>query len=106
MDMMQIMKQAREMQTRMQQMQEQLGEIEVEGSAGGGMVKVVMTCKRDVKALEIAPELLNPDDRQTIQDLLIAALNVAGQNAESRLAEETRKMMQDLGLPADFQLPM
>ena len=105
MDMQQIMRQAKEMQTRMQQMQAQLGDMEVSGEAGGGMVKVVMTCKRDLRKIEIAPEMMNPDDRETLEDLIVAAVNMAGQNAETKMAEETQKMMQEFGLPANFEIP-
>lgn len=105
MDMLKIMKQAKEMQGRMKQMQDELGQLEVEGQAGGGMVKVVMTCKRDLKKLEIAPELLSPEDKETIEDLIIAAINMAGANAETKMAEETQKMMEEFGLPSNFELP-
>ena len=64
-----------------------------------------MTCKRDLKKLEIAPELLNPEDKETIEDLIIAAINMAGANAETKMAEETQKMMEEFGLPANFELP-
>lgn len=105
MDMQQIMRQAKEMQTRMQQMQEQLGDVEVSGEAGGGMVKVVMNCRREMKKVEIAPEMMTPDERETLEDLIVAATNMAGQNAEGKMAEETQKMMQEFGLPANFELP-
>ena len=105
MDMQQIMRQAKEMQTRMQQMQEQLGDMEVSGEAGAGMVKVIMSCKRDLKKVEIAPEMMVPEERETLEDLIVAAINMAGQNAETMMAEETQKMMQEFGLPSNFELP-
>ena len=105
MDMQQIMRQAKEMQTRMQQMQEELGDMEVTGEAGGGMVKVQMNCRRELKKIEIAPEMMVPDERETLEDLIVAAVNMAGQNAEGKMAEETQKMMQEFGLPANFELP-
>ncbi|MCB9990475.1 MAG: YbaB/EbfC family nucleoid-associated protein [Rhodospirillales bacterium] len=105
MDMQAIMRQAKEMQTRMQQMQEELGHMEVTGESGGGMVKVVMTCKRDLKKVEIAPELMLPEEKETLEDLIVAAVNMAGQNAEQTMASETQKMMQEFGLPANFELP-
>ncbi len=104
MDMQAIMRQAKEMQTRMQQMQEELGHLETSGEAGGGMVKVVMTCKRDLKKVEIAPELMAPEERETLEDLIVAAINMAGQNAEQKMADETQKMMKEFGLPANFDL--
>lgn len=105
MDMQQIMRQAKEMQNRMQQMQTQLGHMEVEGQAGGGLVRAVMTCRRDLKKVEIAPELLLPEEKETLEDLIVAAVNMAGQNAETKMAEETQKMMKEFGLPANFELP-
>ncbi len=105
MDMQQIMRQAKEMQDRMQDMQGQLGEMEVTGEAGGGLVKVTMSCKRDLKKIEIAPELIIPDDKETLEDLIVAAVNMAGQNAEAKMAEETQKMMSEFGLPSNFELP-
>lgn len=105
MDMQQIMRQAKQMQDRMQKMQQELGNTEVEGQSGGGMVRVVMTCKRDLRKIEIAPELLVASEKETLEDLIVAAVNTAGQNAEGRLAEETAKMMREFGLPSNFQLP-
>ncbi len=105
MDMQQIMRQAKEMQDRMQQMQEQLGEMEVTGQAGGGLVKVTMTCKRDLKKVEISPDLIVPDDKETLEDLIVAAINMAGQNAETTMAEKTQEMMKEFGLPSNFELP-
>lgn len=105
MDMQQIMRQAKEMQDRMQQMQAELGHMEVTGESGGGMVKVVMNCRRDMKKIEIAPELMLPDERETLEDLIVAAVNMAGQNAETKMGEETQKMMEEFGLPSNFELP-
>ena len=105
MDMQQIMRQAKQMQDRMQQMQGELGNMEVGGESGGGLVKVVMNCRRDLKKIEIAPELMTPGERETLEDLIVAAINMAGQNAEGKMAEETQKMMAEFGLPANFQLP-
>jgi len=75
------------------------------GEAGGGMVKVTMNCRREMKKIEIAPEMMTPDERETLEDLIVAAVNMAGQNAEGKMAEETQKMMQEFGLPANFELP-
>jgi len=105
MEMQQIMRQAKQMQDRMQQMQAQLGEMEVQGQAGGGLVRVVMSCKRDLKKIEIAPELMIPEERETLEDLIVAAVNMAGRNAEGKMAEETQKMMSEFGLPSNFELP-
>ncbi len=105
MNIQQMMKQAQVMQQRMEQMQERLGDMEVEGMAGGGMVHIVMTCKGEVRKVAIRPEVINPDDRETLEDLVMAAVNMAKQKADATLAEETRKMMADMGMPADMKLP-
>lgn len=98
-----MMQQAQQMQFKLQEMQEKLADIEVEGQSGGGMVKVRMTCKGDVTALEIDPSLLN--DKETLEDLVIAAFNSANTAKEDRIKQETSEMMQSMGLPAGAQLP-
>lgn len=105
MNIQQMMKQAQAMQTKMQEMQERLGDTEVIGVAGGGMVNVVMTCKGEVRKVDIKPEIINPDDRETLEDLIMAAMNMARQQGDKRLEDETREMMDELGLPANVKLP-
>lgn len=105
MNIQQMMKQAQVMQQRMEQMQERLGDMEVKGMAGGGMVHIVMTCKGEVRKVAIRPEVINPDERETLEDLVMAAVNMAKQKADATLAEETRKMMADMGMPSDMKLP-
>lgn len=105
MNIQQMMKQAQLMQQRMQELQARLAETEVSGQSGGGLVQVVMTCKGDVRQLQIAPEIINPEDRETLEDLVMAAINAARQNADQRLADDTRKMMEEFGLPPGAQLP-
>ena len=105
MNIQKMMQQAKEMQTKMAEMQEKLGDIEVEGSSGAGMVKVTMTCKGEVRSLNIDPSVITPDDKEVMEDLIKAALNDAKAKADHTMAEETQKMMGDLGLPAGMQLP-
>jgi DNA-binding YbaB/EbfC family protein len=105
MNIQQMMKQAQLMQQRMQELQGRLADTEVSGQSGGGLVQVVMTCKGDVRSLTIAPEIVNPDDKETLEDLVMAAVNAARQNADEKLATETRKMMEEFGLPPGAQLP-
>lgn len=105
MNIQQMMKQAQLMQQRMQELQARLAVTEVSGASGGGLVKVVMTCKGDVRKLEIAPEIINPGDKETLEDLVMAAINNARQNADQRLADDTRSMMEEFGLPPGAQLP-
>lgn len=99
MNIQKMMKQAKDMQDKMQVMQEQLAQQEVSGESGGGMVKVTMTCKGEVRTISIDPSLLTPGEKEVIEDLIKAALNNAKSRADDRLAEETQKMMADLGLP-------
>lgn len=105
MDIQQMMKQAKVMQDRMQQLQGELAEKEVQGQAGGGMVSIIMTCRGEVRSLNISPDIINPNDKETLEDLVMAAVNMARQNADQLMAEETQKMMREMGLPADMQLP-
>ncbi len=105
MNIQQMMQQAKAMQDKMQEMQDKLGDMEVEGSSGGGMVKVVTTCKGVCKKIDIDPSLLKEGEKEVVEDLIKAALNDAKNKADSKLAEETQKMMQELGLPAGVQLP-
>lgn len=100
-----IMQQAQAMQDKMQQLQEQLSETETEGSAGGGMVQVRATCKGEIRKIDIDDSLMKPEEKEMLEDLLKAAINDAKANADAKLADETQKMMSDLGLPPGTQLP-
>jgi len=100
----QLMKQAQQMQENMRRMQEQLGSIEVEGEAGSGMVKVVMTCKHEVRRVAIDPTLAG-DDREMLEDLLTAAFNDASRKVEQTVAERMGGMTAGLGLPPGLKLP-
>lgn len=99
-----LMKQAQAMQDNMKKMQEQLATIEVEGQAGAGMVKVVMTCKNDVKRVTIDPSLLG-DDKDMLEDLVAAAFNDAVRKAEATSSEKMAGMTAGLPLPPGFKLP-
>ena len=100
----QLMKQAQMMQENMRRMQEQLGSLEVEGQSGAGMVKVLMTCKYEVKRVTIDPSLVG-DDREMLEDLVAAAFNDAAHRVEGTVAEKMSGMTAGLGLPAGFKLP-
>lgn len=99
MNIQKMMQQAKAMQDKMQVMQEQLANQTVDGEAGGGMVKVIMTCKGECKSITIDPSLMAADEKEVLEDLIKAALNNAKSKADSKLADETQKMMKDLGLP-------
>lgn len=99
-----LMKQAQAMQDNMKRVQEQLGEIEVEGQAGAGLVKVTMTCKHVVRRLTIDPSLLG-DDRDMLEDLLAAAFNDAARKAEATSQEKLSAVTAGLPLPPGMKLP-
>ncbi|RKP52412.1 YbaB/EbfC family nucleoid-associated protein [Trinickia fusca] len=99
-----LMKQAQQMQENMKKMQEQLAEIEVEGQSGAGLVKVLMTCKNDVRRVTIDPSLL-ADDKDMLEDLVAAAFNDAVRKAEATAQEKMGGMTAGLPLPPGFKLP-
>jgi DNA-binding YbaB/EbfC family protein len=99
-----LMKQAQQMQENMRKMQEQLASVEVEGQAGAGLVKVVMTCKHDVKRVTIDPSLL-ADDKEMLEDLVAAAMNDAVRRVESTVQEKMAGFTAGLGLPPGMNLP-
>ncbi|MFO7190489.1 MAG: YbaB/EbfC family nucleoid-associated protein [Pseudomonadota bacterium] len=99
-----LMKQAQQMQDNMRKLQEQLATIEVEGQSGAGMVKVVMTCKHDVKRVTIDPSLLS-DDKDMLEDLVAAAVNDAVRRVEATIQEKMAGLTAGLGLPPGFKMP-
>ena len=99
-----IMKQARKMQENMQRAQEEIAATEVQGEAGAGMVKVIMTGRHDVKRVEIEPSLLN-SDKVMLEDLIAAAVNDANRRVEKAAQDRMNDVTSALGLPADFKLP-
>jgi len=100
----QLMKQAQAMQDNMRRMQEQLSSIEVEGQSGGGTVKVLMTCKHEVKRVAIDPSLVG-DDREMLEDLLTAAFNDAARRVDATVAEKMSSVTAGMGLPPGMKLP-
>ena len=100
-----MLKQAQQMQARMQEMQAKLEAQEVEGSAGAGMVKVTLTGKGDLRRVAIDPSLMTADDREVLEDLLIAAHADAKQKAEAAMAEEMKSATAGLSLPPGLKLP-
>jgi len=99
-----LMKQAQAMQDNMKKAQEELALIEVEGQSGAGLVKIVMTCKSDVKRVTIDPSLL-ADDKDMLEDLVAAAFNDAVRKAEALSAEKMSGMTSGMQLPAGFKMP-
>ncbi len=100
-----MMQQAQQAQFKIQEMQEKLKDIEVHGESGGGIVKVTMSCAGEISALSIDPGIISVDDKETMEDLIIAAVNNATQAKDARIEEETKKIMGDMGLPDDAKLP-
>jgi len=94
-----MMQQAKAMQEKMQTLQTHMESITVEGVSGGGMVRVVMTCKGTCVSIAIDPSLMKTEEKEIAEDLIKAAINDAKGKADAKLAEETQKMMADLGLP-------
>ena len=99
-----LMKQAQQMQENMKRMQDQLASVEVEGQAGAGMTKVVMTCRYDVKRVVIDDSLLK-DDKEMLEDLVAAAFNDAVRKVEATTQERMGGMTAGLGLRPGFKLP-
>jgi DNA-binding YbaB/EbfC family protein len=99
-----LMKQAQTMQENMKQAQDAIAAMEVEGEAGGGMVKVVMTGRHDVKRVTIAPTLLS-EDKDMLEDLVAAAMNDAVRRAEATTQEKMGGMTAGMGLPPGMKLP-
>lgn len=100
----QLMKQAQMMQENMRKMQEQLAAMEVEGQAGAGMVKVVMTGRHDVKRVSIDQSLMG-DDKEMLEDLIAAAVNDAVRKVEAMSQEKLGALTAGLGLPPGFKMP-
>ncbi len=99
-----LLKQAQAMQENMKRMQEQLATVEVEGQSGAGLVKVVMTCRHDVKRVTIDVSLLK-DDKDMLEDLVAAAINDAVRRVETTVAEKMGGMTAGMGLPPGLKLP-
>jgi nucleoid-associated protein EbfC len=103
-DFLGMMKQAAQLQSKMQEMQEELGHVEVEGISGGGLVSVRMTAKMEVKAVNIDPSLMKPEEREVLQDLVATAHNDARRKAEAAMQEKMQALTGGLGLPPGLGL--
>lgn len=101
-DFLGMMKQAAQLQSKMQAMQEELGSLEVEGISGGGLVAVRMTAKMEVKGIKIDPSLLKPNEAEILEDLLVTAHGDARRKAEAAMQEKMQAITGKLGLPPGF----
>ena len=104
-DIMGMMSKAKELQSKMQEMQEQVATIEVEGSSGAGLVKLVVTAKGDLKSIAIDPSLLKPEEAEILEDLIVAAHADGRGKAEKIMAEKMQELTGGLGLPPGLKLP-
>ena len=100
----QLMKQAQQMQEKMKQAQDELANITVVGESGGGMVSITMTCKNEIKKIKIDEVLFN-EEKDMLEDLLIAAFNDAARRAEKKTQESMSGMTSGLSLPPGMKLP-
>jgi|ERR1041385_4877507 len=103
-DFLGLMKQAAQLQSKMQAMQAELDQVEVEGVAGGGMVTVVLSAKGDLKGVKIDDSLLKPTEKEILEDLLIAAHSEARRKAEDVLQEKMKAITGGLPLPPGLGL--
>ena len=104
-DIMGMMKQAKDLQEKMQRMQEDVAALSIDGSAGGGLVKVTLNGKSEMKNIKIDPSLLKPDEAEILEDLIVAAINDARGKAEQKLADKMRELTGGLSLPPGMKLP-
>jgi nucleoid-associated protein EbfC len=99
MNLMKMMKQAQELQGRMQQIQEELASLQVEGQSGGGLVKVTLNGKMEARGVKIDPSLLKPEDAEMLEDLILAALQDAKGKVEAAAQAKMQEVSGGLGLP-------
>jgi len=104
-DFMGMMKRAEELQKKMQQMQDEAGEMTVEGTSGGGLVSVTLSGKGEMKGLRIDPSLFKEDSAEILEDLIVTAHNEAKGKAEAMMAAKMSELTQGLPLPPGMKLP-
>jgi DNA-binding YbaB/EbfC family protein len=104
-DLLGLMSKAKEMQAKMQAMQEEMTTLEASGQSGGGMVSVTLSGKFDMKSLKIDPSLFKESDVEILEDLLLAAHNDAKTKLEQQIQEKTQALTAGLPIPPGFKLP-
>ncbi len=104
-DMAKMMKAAQEMQQKMASLQEEMHNLMVTGESGAGLVKATCTAKGELKGLDIDPSIFNADDKEVVEDLIMAAIKDAQTKANDRAKEEMGKLTEGMGLPKDMELP-
>ncbi|MBI1493584.1 YbaB/EbfC family nucleoid-associated protein [Halocynthiibacter styelae] len=104
-DMAGMMKKAQEMQTKMGELQERLATLTVIGESGAGLVKATATAKGELTNLDIDPSIFNPDEKEVVEDLILAAIKDAQAKASDRSEREMQELTSELGLPAGMNMP-
>ena len=104
-DMAKMMKAAQEMQGKMAQLQEEMETIRVVGESGAGLVKATATAKGDLVGLDIDPSIFNAEEKEVVEDLILAAIKDAQSRAAERAQSEMSKLTEGLGLPPGMQMP-
>lgn len=105
MDLSKMMEAAQQMQGKMTEMQEGLARLTVTGEAGAGLVKATATAKGELTALDIDPSIFKAEDKEVVEDLILAAIQDAQRRAQDKAAEEMARLTRELGLPADMKMP-
>ncbi len=104
-NMSQIMKQAKAMQDKMAEMQKKIEEMEIEGNSGGGVVKVVMNGKHELKKIDIDASLMNPDESEVLEDLIVAAINDVNKKIAENMSNQLGSLSSGMDLPPGMKLP-
>ena len=104
-DMAGMMKKAKDMQARVAQMQDDLEAITVSGESGAGLVKATATAKGVLTSLDIDPSIFDPNEKEVVEDLILAAIKDTQARAQERSKAEMAKLQEEFGLPADMKLP-
>jgi DNA-binding YbaB/EbfC family protein len=104
-DMAKMMKAAQDMQQKMSDLQEQMAQMTVTGESGAGLVKATCTVKGELKGLDIDPSIFNPNEKEVVEDLILAAIKDAQGKASDKAQAEMSKLTEGLGLPNDMKLP-
>ncbi|NIZ01030.1 YbaB/EbfC family nucleoid-associated protein [Thalassospira lucentensis] len=100
-----MLKQAQQMQSKMQDMQEALVELEIEGQSGAGMVKVMLNGKGEMRGLSLDKSIVDPNDTEVLEDLIVAAYNDAKVKVEAQVQEKMKDVTGGMNLPEGFKLP-
>ncbi|WP_208434982.1 YbaB/EbfC family nucleoid-associated protein [Bartonella phoceensis] len=101
-----MMKKAREMQEKMQQIQEEIAKLQAIGTAGGGLVNITLNGRNIMTAMQIDPSLLTPEEAEMLEDLIMAAYNDARAKLEVAIEEKTKGIAAGISLPSSFKLPL